>query len=191
MRKVRASGAEAIAISLLFSFANPQTEKRVEAAMRGLGLPISTSHRILPEFREYERASTTVVNAYLAPRMQNYLQQLEQRNAITGPGRSDAILRRHPAGAAGCPGASPHGVIRARGRSDWRVPGSAMGRVRTHYRLRYGRDLHGCIPRRRRRGRSPTYARISGRRRAGRRAHARHSHRGRGRWFDRALRCRR
>jgi hypothetical protein len=38
-----------------------------------LNLPISTSHRILPEFREYERASTTVVNAYLAPRMQSYL----------------------------------------------------------------------------------------------------------------------
>ncbi len=83
VRKVRASGAQAIAISLLFSFANPQTEKRVEAAMRGVGLPISTSHRILPEFREYERASTTVVNAYLAPRMQNYLQQLEQN--VTGP----------------------------------------------------------------------------------------------------------
>ena len=64
---VRASGAEAVAISLLFSFANPETERRVEAALRCLGIPISTSHRILPEFREYERASTTVVNAYLAP----------------------------------------------------------------------------------------------------------------------------
>jgi N-methylhydantoinase A len=82
LRKVRASGAQAIAISLLFSFANPQTEKRLEAVLRDLGLPISTSHRILPEFREYERASTTVVNAYLAPRMQTYLQHLEQN--ITG-----------------------------------------------------------------------------------------------------------
>jgi N-methylhydantoinase A len=63
---VRASGAEAVAISLLFSFANPETERRVEAAWLS-GLPISASHRILPEFREYERASTTVVNAYLAP----------------------------------------------------------------------------------------------------------------------------
>ncbi|MBV8438857.1 MAG: hydantoinase/oxoprolinase family protein [Silvibacterium sp.] len=70
---------EAIAISLLFSFANPETERRVEAALRPLGLPISTSHRILPEFREYERASTTVVNAYLAPGMGSYLSHLEQR----------------------------------------------------------------------------------------------------------------
>jgi N-methylhydantoinase A len=76
--QVRRSGAEAIAISLLFSFANPETEQRLEAALQCLQLPISVSHRILPEFREYERASTTVVNAYLAPRMQTYLQHLEQ-----------------------------------------------------------------------------------------------------------------
>jgi N-methylhydantoinase A len=75
---VKASGAEAAAISLLFSFANPKTEKRVEAALRELEIPVSASHRILPEFREYERASTTVVNAYLAPRMEIYLLALEQ-----------------------------------------------------------------------------------------------------------------
>lgn len=73
------SGAESIAISLLFSFANPSTEKRLESALSHLDLPISASHRILPEFREYERAATTVVNAYLAPRMQSYLTHLERR----------------------------------------------------------------------------------------------------------------
>ena len=75
--QVRRSGAEAVAISLLFSFANPETERRVEAALLSLGLPVSASHRILPEFREYERASTTVVNAYLAPRIARYLNHLE------------------------------------------------------------------------------------------------------------------
>lgn len=79
--RLRASGAEAIAISLLFSFANTETERRVESAVMCLGVPVSTSHRILPEFREYERASTTVVNAYLAPRMQAYLNLLEERVA--------------------------------------------------------------------------------------------------------------
>ena len=79
VHQVRASGAQAVAISLLFSFANPATEQRIEAALRCLDIPISTSHRILPEFREYERASTTVVNAYLAPRMQSYLLHLEER----------------------------------------------------------------------------------------------------------------
>ncbi len=75
---MRASGAQSAAISTLFSFANPATEKRIEDALRETGLPVSASHRILPEFREYERASTTVVNAYLAPRMQSYLLALEQ-----------------------------------------------------------------------------------------------------------------
>jgi N-methylhydantoinase A len=78
---VRASGAEAVAISLLFSFANPKTEKRVEVALKKLGIPVSASYGILPEFREYERASTTVVNAYLAPRMEHYLLALEKRIA--------------------------------------------------------------------------------------------------------------
>jgi N-methylhydantoinase B/oxoprolinase/acetone carboxylase alpha subunit/N-methylhydantoinase A/oxoprolinase/acetone carboxylase beta subunit len=76
---VKRSGAQAIAISLLFSFANPANEQRVAAALAHLGLPISVSHHILPEFREYERASTTAVNAYLAPRMENYLLGLSDR----------------------------------------------------------------------------------------------------------------
>jgi N-methylhydantoinase A len=83
---LRGSEAQAVAISLLFSFANPETELRVEAALRSLGIPVSTSHRILPEFREYERASTIVVNAYLAPKMQIYLQHLEQRVAAQHAG---------------------------------------------------------------------------------------------------------
>jgi len=80
-RRIMASGAESIAISTLFSFLCPQNELRVEAALRGLGLPISTSHRILPEFREYERASTVVVNASLIPLMQKYLLSLEHEIA--------------------------------------------------------------------------------------------------------------
>ena len=78
---VRASGAEAVAISTLFSFANPSTEKRVAGALGVLKIPVSASHRILPEFREYERAATTVVNGYLAPRMRTYLVDLTRRVA--------------------------------------------------------------------------------------------------------------
>jgi N-methylhydantoinase A len=75
--RIRDSSAEAIAISLLFGFLRSENELRVEEALRPLGLPISTAHRILPEFREYERASTIVVNAYLSPRMSSYLLALE------------------------------------------------------------------------------------------------------------------
>ncbi len=88
---VRASGAEAVAISLLFSFANAENERRVAAALSGLGVPVSASHRILPEFREYERASTTVVNAYLAPRMQDYLLHIEAGVEAHEGGRVDVM----------------------------------------------------------------------------------------------------
>src|SRR5579872_2893523 len=83
LRKLRArvlnKTPEAIAISLLFSFANPKNEKSVAAALEELGLPVSISHQILPEFREYERTSTVVMNAYLQPVMQRYLESLEAR----------------------------------------------------------------------------------------------------------------
>jgi len=75
---VRRAAPEAIAISLLFSFANPENEVTVAAAVAELDLPLSVSHRILPEFREYERTSTVVVNAYLQPLMQSYMEGLAE-----------------------------------------------------------------------------------------------------------------
>jgi N-methylhydantoinase A len=77
--KIQAQHAEAVALSLLFSFANPTHEHAVERALQNLGIPLSVSHKILPEFREYERTSTVVVNAYLQPVMQRYLESLEER----------------------------------------------------------------------------------------------------------------
>jgi N-methylhydantoinase A len=77
-RCVQTSGAQAVAVSLLFSFANPAHERAVAAALASLGLPVSLSHEIIPEFREYERGSTVALNAYLAPKMQNYIGSLER-----------------------------------------------------------------------------------------------------------------
>ena len=93
LTQIRASGAESIAISLLFSFAQPETERRVEAALRSLNLPISASHRILPEFREYERAAATVANSYLAPRMSSYLTQLEEKVGLEHPGSRVDVMQ--------------------------------------------------------------------------------------------------
>ncbi|HVN20520.1 MAG TPA: hydantoinase/oxoprolinase family protein [Dongiaceae bacterium] len=86
---VRVSQPQSIAISLLFSFANPKNEQLVAKALQALGLPLSISHEILPEFREYERTSTVVINAYLQPVMQRYLQNLELalRVPASGSGR--------------------------------------------------------------------------------------------------------
>ncbi len=79
VERIRKQNPEAVAISLLFSFANPKNENAVAGALEELGVPLSVSHRILPEFREYERTSTVVVNAYLQPVMQKYFERLEQR----------------------------------------------------------------------------------------------------------------
>src|SRR5207248_2440444 len=79
LRKIRHCGAESIAVCLLFSFANSANEDTVENGLRALNLPLSLSHRILPEFREYERMSTVVVNACLQPLMERYLESLRAR----------------------------------------------------------------------------------------------------------------
>jgi N-methylhydantoinase A len=76
LAKIKRSRAESIAVCLLFSFANPANEGAVARALRRLAIPVSISHEILPEFREYERLSTVVINAYLAPRLGAYLARL-------------------------------------------------------------------------------------------------------------------
>src|ERR1700693_80443 len=81
---------ESIAISLLFSFANPKNELASADAFKPLGIPLSISHRILPEFREYERTSTVVINAYLQPVMQRYLENLETRSRRDDAGNASA-----------------------------------------------------------------------------------------------------
>jgi len=88
VNKLRVKAPEAVAVCLLFSFANPKTEKLIAAALKPLGVPLSLSHQILPEFREFERASTVVMNAYLQPVMQRYLETLQQRvRSKLGPAR--------------------------------------------------------------------------------------------------------
>jgi N-methylhydantoinase A len=83
--QITAQKPQAVAISLLFSFANPANEKAVAAALARLKLPLSVSHQILPEFREYERASTVLVNAYLQPVMQGYFGKLQELLSHVSP----------------------------------------------------------------------------------------------------------
>ena len=80
MTLVQESGADAVAVSFLFSFLNSVHEDMVYEALRKLDPApfISLSSRVLPEFREYERTSTVVVNAYVGQVMSRYLGELEQ-----------------------------------------------------------------------------------------------------------------
>jgi N-methylhydantoinase A len=74
---IQVSGAEAVAICLLFSFLHPEHEEMIAEKLRAAGYFVSVSSEILPEFREYERCSTTVVNAYVSPVLGKYLTYLE------------------------------------------------------------------------------------------------------------------
>lgn len=74
--KLRKAQPDSIAISLLFSFVRPDHEKRIARALAVLGVPLSVSYQILPEYREFERTSTVVINAYLQPLMGRYLTRL-------------------------------------------------------------------------------------------------------------------
>ncbi|MGE5338449.1 MAG: hydantoinase/oxoprolinase family protein, partial [Gemmatimonadota bacterium] len=87
-------GVEAVAVCFLFSFLNPAHEETAERilAQRLPGVPISLSSRVCPEIREYERSSTTVINAYLTPVMGTYLDSLQRRlEQKLGPVRLSVI----------------------------------------------------------------------------------------------------
>jgi N-methylhydantoinase A len=79
----RSEGVEAVAVCFLFGFLNPAHEQRAAQilAERLAGIPVSLSCRVCPEIREYERSSTTVMNAYLAPVMSAYLDSLQRQLA--------------------------------------------------------------------------------------------------------------
>jgi N-methylhydantoinase A len=77
--RINQSGIQSVAICFLFSYANPRNEATVYHELQDLNLPISASHLIVPEYREYERFSTTVVNAYVAPVMRKYIDVLRKK----------------------------------------------------------------------------------------------------------------
>lgn len=81
MQQLVASGVESIAVAFLHAYRNPAHEEQARRVVERVapGMHISVSHEVLPEFREYERTSTTVLNAYVAPRMQHYLERLRTR----------------------------------------------------------------------------------------------------------------
>lgn len=80
-RRLKKQGVESVAISFLFSFVNPAHERRAAeiVAEEMPGVPVSLSHQVLPRSPEYDRTSTTVVNAYVAPRVTSYLESLVSR----------------------------------------------------------------------------------------------------------------
>jgi len=75
--RLKRAKVRSIAICFLHSYRNPTNERTVLAALKATGVYVCASHEVSPEFREYERGSTTAVNAYVGPLMESYLAELE------------------------------------------------------------------------------------------------------------------
>jgi len=82
----RAKGVESVAVCFLYSYLNPGNERMAEELVKALlpGVPVSLSSEVLPIWREYERFSTTVINAYVAPKLSNHLNTLERKLGESG-----------------------------------------------------------------------------------------------------------
>jgi N-methylhydantoinase A/oxoprolinase/acetone carboxylase beta subunit len=85
--RLKKAGVESVALCLLHAYANPANERAVLRRLEKAGLAVSASHRVLCEYREYERAGTTAINAFVAPVMDFYLGGLE-RELSAGPAPS-------------------------------------------------------------------------------------------------------
>jgi N-methylhydantoinase A len=99
-RLLRDSGAESVAVCLLFSYLDPTHEQRIAAHLRRelAGVHISASHEVLPRHREFERCSTTVIDAYLSPLLGRYLERLGE--AAGGAGLPKPLVMQSSGGVA-------------------------------------------------------------------------------------------
>jgi N-methylhydantoinase A len=103
--------AEAVAVCLLFSFREPGHEQAVAEELRRRlpGARVVASHEISPEFREYERASTTAIDAYLGPAVAGYLGALGDR--VAAAGLPNPLVMRSSGGVASLGEAAAHPAI--------------------------------------------------------------------------------
>lgn len=85
IEKLKAQNIGSVAVCLLFSFLRPEHEQIIAGKLRAAGFLVSASSEIIPEYREYERASTTAVNAYVSPVLDKYLSHLELALAPCSP----------------------------------------------------------------------------------------------------------
>jgi len=90
----RDEGAEAVALCLMYSYADPVVERALaERVRRELGVPVSASAEVVAEFREYERFSTAVLNAFLSPEVARYMDNLAERAGRAGFIHEISVMR--------------------------------------------------------------------------------------------------
>ncbi len=122
LRRMRVQGVESLAVVLLYSFVDPAHERRVRAlaAEELPGVMVSLSHEVMPAAPEFERTSTTLVNAYVGPKIERYLSRLDERLRAAGFGGELLIMQSNggvmPGGyvaqrAVGVMGSGPAGGV--------------------------------------------------------------------------------
>ncbi len=168
IRELAARGVTTLAVCLLHAYLNPAHERRIAALAAEVAphVTVTLSHEVSPTFREYERTSTTVVNAYVMATVREYLRALGDGHGPAGlsrPALRDAILRRHCDRRGDAAISRPDDRVRPRRRrlDGGRVRGA--GRPPRPHRLRHGRHhrqarAHRAGPARARRRRSSSTA---------------------------------
>ncbi len=146
-KKLQRARVRAIAICFLHSYQNPAHERAAMKALTRAGVYVCASHEISPEFREFERASTTAVNAYVGPLMEAYLSELQKR---PWPAHRHHAIERRIALRSRCqPPARAHGAFGTRRRRGGSAGVRALERLPPRARIRHGRNLHRRQPGRR------------------------------------------
>ena len=136
-RFLRDREVTAVGVCFLHAYANPAHERRMREVLAAEhpGAAVSLSSEVLREYREYERAMTTLVDAAVKPRVARYVATIARRLAAPGPGPAAAVLRdevqrRGAVGGRGRPPADLDRAVRAGGRGPRGGPGDQDGRVR-------------------------------------------------------------
>ena len=151
-KRIQAGGIEAVEVCFLFSFLNPEHERMMKRALEqsGAGAYVYLSSEVLPEYREYERTSTTVINAYIAPVVHRYVSELEREigaglrimQSSGGWVTPNAVLARPVQSISGGPAAGVIGAFHLAQRAGFsQVIGFDMGGTSTDVSLCPGRVL--------------------------------------------------
>ena len=124
-KAIAEQGIEAVAVCFLHAYANPAHERRVGDILRAANprLFVTLSHEIVREYREYERTSTTALNAFVGPRVQAYLGRLEtylRDETLRRQDQHHALERRRDVGAARAGAAGVDDGVRPGRRHDRR-----------------------------------------------------------------------
>jgi N-methylhydantoinase A len=136
-KKLRRAKAESVAICFLHAYRVFENERLTAVALTGDGLYVCASHEISPEFREYERASTTLINAYVGPLMQSYLDRLARSS------RHRIIIMQSNGGSLSAGEAGRHAVRTVLSGPAGGVVGAARIAALSGYRRLLGFDMGG------------------------------------------------